>query len=120
MTAVNILTHLDFAGRFLFNPLSSAYPDAGSVPATRTARHGSDAESIVIQWWDITAQRNDQSETTSGFWQPHTLDQLAAAQNTPEESSLDGIRGIWPVEHRDDGFADALRQWRDQGTERHR
>ena len=55
-----------------------------------------------------------------GFWQPHTLDQLAAAQNTPEESSLDGIGGIWPAEHRDDGFDDALRQWRDQDMERHR
>ena len=106
MTAVNILTHFDLAGRFLFNPLSSAYTDTGRAPAERTVRHRSDAESIVIQWWDITAQRNEQSERTCRFWQPHTLDQLAAAQNAPEESSLDGIGGIWPAEHRDDGFDD--------------
>lgn len=119
MTAVNILTHFDIAGRVLFNPLCSPYTDTGTPPANRTMRDRSDAEAIVIQWWDITAQRNEQSETICGFWQRHTLDELAVAQNTPEQSSLDGIGGIWPEEHREDGFENALRQWRDQDMERH-
>ena len=118
MTAVNILTHFDLAGRVLFNPLSSPYTDTGTPPALRTVRDCSEAEAIVIHWWDITAQRNEQSGRICGFWKPHTLDQLAAAQNTPEQSSLDGIGGIWPAEHRDDGFDKALRQWRGQDMER--
>ncbi len=120
MTAANLLTLFDFRGKFLFDPLTCVYTEAMTAPIERTGQQRDDSRFPHIPWRGLTARRDEQSDGGCRFWQSLTLDQHAAAQNAPEKSSLDVIAGAWPPDGCDDGFDVALRQWRDQGMDRHR
>ncbi len=46
------------------------------------------------------------------FWTSLTIDQLAEMQDVQPVRSLDDVLGGWPDDEIEDGFEDALAQWR--------
>lgn len=52
------------------------------------------------------------AHATGSFWTAPTLDELAVAQGVQPVRSLDEVMGGWPEDELDDGFEQALRQWR--------
>ena len=53
------------------------------------------------------------------FWESPTIDDLAARQGVKPVESLDAIMGGWPEEEREDGFEQAVEEWRRTELERH-
>lgn len=49
------------------------------------------------------------------FWQPTTLDELAARQGVATPTSPDELAGGWPTEDLNDDFEKALGEWRQRG-----
>jgi hypothetical protein len=54
------------------------------------------------------------------FWHVWTIDELAALQGVEPIRSLDDVLGGWPEDELDDGFEDAVSQWRAADPENRR
>jgi hypothetical protein len=53
------------------------------------------------------------------FWHPLSLDELAEQQGVKPIESLDDLAGGWPESELNDGFEDAVVQWRRQECASH-
>jgi hypothetical protein len=54
----------------------------------------------------------------TGFWQACSLEELAQRQGVPPLTTGEEILGQWPQDELNDGFEDAVHQWRQSEMEK--
>lgn len=55
----------------------------------------------------------------AAFWKSMSFEQLAATQRVTVPQSFEEVLGGWPDDEIDDGFEDAIRDWRQADREHH-
>lgn len=66
------------------------------------------------------AKKKDPTESLPAageFWTSLSWDELAELQNVRPVERIEQVVGGWPPDEIDDGFEEALVQWRRRGTE---
>lgn len=60
----------------------------------------------------IVLDQSTDSPESDEFWQNRSIEEIAAAQGHPGPVKFEDLLGGWPKEEIDDGFEEALEEWR--------